>query len=232
MTTHASPARRRALIAAVAAPAALAALPAVLGAAPVIATDAVCLRPVQQPSGQGVSPPLNVTGTGFTPNSSITITRGARTFFATSDAAGNLATQLSVLDRLTLRPPASSPLDIVAADPVQGPSNSLRVRTAPLEFDASPRRARPSQQVRFRFSGFEPDRIIYAHYRFAGRVRANVPMGRASNPCGLLTARRPQIPVRDAQVGLWRVQFDHSKAFSPRSAPRISATVTVFRTVS
>ena len=52
--TH-RPARRRrvALLAAVAAPAALAAIPAALSAAPTIATDAICLRPIVQPNGQG-----------------------------------------------------------------------------------------------------------------------------------------------------------------------------------
>ena len=52
--TH-RPARRRrvALLAAVAAPAALAAIPTALSAAPTIATDAVCLRPIVQPNGQG-----------------------------------------------------------------------------------------------------------------------------------------------------------------------------------
>jgi hypothetical protein len=229
--TH-RPARRRrvALLAAVAAPVALAAIPAALSAAPTIATDAICLRPIVQPNGQGLSPPLNISGTGFTPNSSITITRGARTFFAFSDASGNFFQQLSVLDRLTLTPPKSSPLDIVAADPVQGPSNALRVRTAPLEFEASPKRTRPSNTVTFKFSGFNPDQTVYAHYRFNGRVRANVRMGRASNPCGLLTARRDQIPVADANIGLWRIQFDHNKNFSPTATPRIRATVNVFRT--
>ena len=61
-------------------------------------------------------------------------------------------------------------------------------------------------------------------------MRANVKMGRASNLCGLLTARRDQIPVADANVGLWRLQFDHSKNFSPTATPRIRATVNVFRT--
>ena len=122
-----------------------------------------------------------------------------------------------MLDRLTLTPPKSSPLDIVAADPVQGPSNALRVRTAPLEFDASPKRTRPSNTFTFEFSGFNPDQIVYAHYpNFNGRVRANVRMGRASNPCGLLTAGHDQIPVADANVGLWRLQFGLARTSRPR----------------
>lgn len=222
--------RHRAWLVALAAPAALAAAPAALSGAPTIATDAICLKPQAQPTGPLLAPPLNVSGTGFTPNQSITITRGARQFPAVSDAAGNFFAQLSVLDLLSSEAPISRPVPITAADPVLGPSNALRIRTVPLEFSATPKRARPSQKVTFRLSGFNPDQVIYAHYRFKGRLRATVRMGRASNPCGLLTVRKQQIPVRDPQIGLWEIQFDHSKAFAPRAAPRFRATVNVFRT--
>jgi hypothetical protein len=225
-----SPARRCALLAAVAAPVVLAAVPAALSAAPAIATDAICLRPSQKPNGDAVSPPLTIVGSGFTPGQVVPIQRGARTFYTVAEDTGVFTALVSVLDRLQLTPPKSSPLDIVATDPLLGPSNALRVRTAPLEFAATPKRTRPSNNVTFRFSGFEPDRAIYAHYRFRGRVRANVRMGRASNPCGLLTARRDQIPVSDPEIGLWRIQFDHRATFSPRATPRIGATVNVFPT--
>ncbi len=152
------PARRRALLAAVAAPVALAALPAALSAAPVITTDAICLRPSQKPNGDAVSPPLTIVGSGFTPGQVVPIQRGARTFYTVAEDTGGFTALLSVLDRLNLTPPKSSPLDLVATDPSLGPSNALRVRTAPLEFDATPKRTRPSNTVTFRFSGFEPDR--------------------------------------------------------------------------
>ena len=84
----------------------------------------------------------------------------------------------------------------------------------------------------FRFSGFEPGRAIFAHYRFDGRVRANVKMGRASNPCGLLTARRDQIPVRDPEIGLWRIPPVRPKGdvLAAGDAAHPGATVNVFPT--
>ena len=120
----------------------------------------------------------------------------------------------------------------MASDPALGPSNALRVKAAPLSFSATPKRTKPSNTVTFRFSGFTPDQPIYAHYRFRGHLRATVRMGLASNPCGLLTARRHQIPVRDPQVGLWRIQFSQREAFKATSVPRIDATVNVFNTSS
>lgn len=228
--TRPSPHRRRALRAALAAPAALAAVPAALSAAPVIATETVCLRPSQQPDGTRVSPPLRMTGAGFTPGRVVPLQLGAQTYYTVVEDAGTFEVEIDLRARLSRPRPASSPLPIVATDPALGPSNALRIRTAPLQFDATPKRTRPSNTVTFRFSGFEPGRAVYGHYRYAGRVRANVRMGRATRPCGLLTARRDQIPVRDPEVGLWTVQFDQRRSFSPRATPRVSGTVTVSRT--
>ena len=219
--------RRGPLLAALAAPLALAAAP--LGAAPVIATDAICLRPGQEATGGLVSPPLTITGSGFTPGARVTVTRGLRSFFTTAAPDGTLAYTMSVLDLLNERVPRSAPLDVAALDPVQGPSNAVRVRAAPLAFTATPKQTRPSATVTFRFSGFAPGGPIYAHYRFGGKLRATVMMGRARTPCGLLTAKRDQVPVRDANIGLWKVQFSQSRAFRARTVPRIDATVNVFR---
>jgi hypothetical protein len=227
------PSRRRGpFLAALAAPLALAAVPAALSAAPVIATDATCLRPGQEATGGLISPPLNVTGSGFSPNAAVRITRGASSRLAFVGADGTFAEQVSVLDRLTARAPRAAPLDVVAVDPILGASNTLRIWTAPLAFAATPKQTRPSATVTFRFSGFAPDGPIYAHYRFGGKLRATVSMGRASDPCGLLTAKRDQIPVRDANIGRWKVQFSQSKTFRARTVPRIDATVNVFRSTA
>lgn len=232
-------ARRAALVAALAAPAVLVA-PALAVAVPVIAADAICVRPTQDAAGQLVSPPLTITGSGFGPGARVELRRGSRTFFGTAGADGVLSAQLSVLDLLTARSaPGSTPFTVVANDlggisgtpPAQGVSNEVRLRAAPLAFAASPTRAKPSARVTFRLSGFAPDRIVYAHYRYNGKVRANVPFGRASNPCGLLTTTRRQIPASNPQTGVWRVQFDHNRAFSPKVSPRIAASINVYRTL-
>ena len=137
-----------------------------------------------------------MTGSGFSANSLISLTRGAQSVTTYSDAVGALGYSFSVFDLLSARTPKATPLDVVASDPLLGPSNALRVKAAPLAFSATPKRTKPSNTVTFRFSGFTPDLPIYAHYRFSGKLRATVRMGLASNPCGLLTARRDQIPVR------------------------------------
>ncbi len=234
--THRST-RRRGALALLVAPAALAAVPALASATPVIAADAICIRPVQSTSGGLTAPPLAVTGSGFGPGAQVTLRRGARSLSGVAGADGTISARLSVFDLLTGTAPRSTPFTVVAEDaggpggnpPAQGVSNTINLRAAPLAFSATPRRARPSAKVTFRLSGFAPDRPIYAHYRYRGKVRANVALGRASNPCGLLTVKRRQIPVANAQTGLWRVQFDQSRTFSARSTPRLSASITVYK---
>jgi hypothetical protein len=224
---HRTTVRGAALAAALAAAAALSAA-GVASAAPVIATDAICLRPSQAPGGLKTAPRLNVVGSAFSPRTPIVLTRGTESVTFYSDATGALAYSFSVFDLLSGTAPKATPLDVIASDPLLGPSNALRVKAAPLAFSATPKRTKPSSTVTFRFSGFTPDRPIYAHYRFKGRLRATVRMGVASNPCGLLTARRDQIPVRNPQVGLWRVQFSQTRPFAARATPRIDATVNVY----
>jgi hypothetical protein len=237
MSTAPPPSRAR-LALAVCAPLLLAAVPATLSAAPVISANAVCVRPGQLPNGQLVPPPFTVSGSGFGPGAGVELVRGARRDLGTANPDGTFSGSPYLIDLIQGGDPVSTPFTIVANDtggiggnpPPQGLSNELRLRAAPLAFSASPERARPSARITFRFSGFTPDTPIWAHYRYKGSVRANVRLGLASNPCGLLTVRRKQIPVSNAGIGLWSVQFDHNPKFSPRATPRRNATITVYRT--
>ncbi len=220
--------RRRTLLAAAAAlPAALLAGPALAAAAPTIVTDATCLRPRQLPGGVVYAPFLNLEGAGFTPGAAVVIDRAGKRFTTIPEPTQFWAAQLEVGDLVIRHVPRLRTIAVTATDPVLGQSNTLRILTAPLAFSARPRQARPSATVTFRFSGFVPGRPIYAHYLYRGKVRARTRMGVAAGPCGTLTARRDQIPVRDAQAGVWRIQFDQRRSFRARSYPRLEASVTV-----
>jgi hypothetical protein len=226
--------RPRTLAPCVAAAAACAA-PVLAGAAPVISVQAPCVRPGQLPSGRLVATPLLVRGVGFGAGAQVRIARGARSDVGVAGADGTLTAPLSALD-LETGPPRVTRVTVVAEDrgglggspPPLGPSNAVRVAAAPFTFTATPRRASPSQPVRLRFSGFTPGRMLWAHYRYGGRLRATVPLGRTSGPCGLLSVRRPQIPVAHPARGIWHVQFDHRRRFSPRSRPRLRGSVDVY----
>ncbi len=224
MKAHAPTLRRRWLLAAVAAPA-LAAIPTAAAAGATITADQVCAKPGQDPNGQLVNRPLVITGAGFTPGAIVPINYGGTPANALVGADGSFVTGLNILSRLDLDAPKSSPLDIVATDPAAG-AVATRVRTAPLAFSVTPRSGQPSVPKTYKFSGFTPDQPIYGHFRFNGKLRASVKLGRASNPCGLLTVRRA-FPVRNPNTGIWKVQYSQSKTFKAQSVPRLDAEVTI-----
>lgn len=206
----------------------VAALPVAAGAAPAISTDAVCLRPGQTADGQQISPALRIAGIGFTPGATVSVTRGQRALTGVAREDGAFSLDVSVIDLLASRLPTVRSLAVTAKDDVAGVSNTLRLKAAPLAFSATPARATPSSAVLFRFSGFTPGRTIHAHYVHGGRVRANARMAAAKAPCGTAAVRRVQIPLARPAVGTWTVQFDNSARYSPRSRPRLTATIEVY----
>jgi hypothetical protein len=100
------------------------------------------------------------------------------------------------------------------------PANTVSAtsRTTALSVNLKPRRARPSQRIRFKGSGFTGDAPVYAHYLYKGKVRKTVRMARNTSTCGGWRARRPQIPV-EAKTGRWTVQFDQSKRYRNPNDP-------------
>ena len=96
---------------------------------------------------------------------------------------------------------------------------SATALTTALGVDVEPRRARPSQRIRFEGSGFTGAKPVYAHYVYKNTLRKTVRMARKTTACGGWTAHRPQIPVRDAKAGTWIVQFDQSKRYRDARRP-------------
>jgi hypothetical protein len=88
---------------------------------------------------------------------------------------------------------------------------------------------KPTQLTRFSISGFPPKRIVYGHWVYKRRARADVAMGRVPAPCGVVTRRVRRIPAR-VHSGTWRIQFDTHRRYSARSKPRQILKLTVFRT--
>lgn len=206
---------------------ALAVVPVSASAVPVLNSDSDCLRPGQTADGQQIAPALRVAGSGFTPGATVSLTRGGQVITGVAAQDGTFGAELSVADLLSSGVPRPRVATVVARDDA-GAATAVRIKVAPLAFTASPARATPSSVVRFRFSGFTPGRVIHAHYVYAGRVRANVPMAQASAPCGIATVRRIQLPVDEPEVGSWTVQFDNRARYSPRARPRIVAAIGVY----
>lgn len=198
-------------------------------AAPIISTTDRCLVPTQRPNGQLIAPALVVQGAEFTPGGQVALRRGFREYTGPAEADGGVTARLSVVDLVASRIPRPRTVVVRAQDMTGGLlSNAVRVRVAPLAFSVSPERAKPHERVVFRFSGFRPGRRIHAHYILKGRVLGHQALAPAQTPCGVAAVRRPQFPRGIARAGVWRVQFDQSAKFSPRTRPRLIANIEVY----
>jgi hypothetical protein len=203
-----------ALIVALAAPAAARSAPTMAPLKPCYVTAKTDEGPQQEP--------MQITGAGFTPNASVTLTIDGQ---PVEDGTNLQADQNGNLPL----PPVPAPFVrrgsrefTVTLTEVNNPANtvSATAKSTALGVSVKPEEARPSDRIRFKGSGFTEDRPIYAHYRYKGEVRKTVRMARRPRECGGFEVRRRQIPVRRPGLGLWKIQFDQSKEFvDPKATP-------------
>jgi hypothetical protein len=102
-------------------------------------------------------------------------------------------------------------------------------RVTALAMRLKPKNARPSSRVRFIGRGFTDGPMVYGHYVRKGKLRKTVKLGAPQGPCGRVSVRRKQIPIRHAANGRWTLQVDNQP---PYSADPASVLVRIFITVS
>jgi hypothetical protein len=84
-----------------------------------------------------------------------------------------------------------------------------------LDVRVTPGNARPSRRVRFRGRGFTGDApAVYAHYVRKGKLRKTVSLGTPQAPCGRVSVKRRQIPIKRPAVGRWTLQVDNQPFYS------------------
>ena len=114
---------------------------------------------------------------------------------------------------------------------VEQPSNtaSTSSRVTALALRLKPRRAAPSRRVRFIGRGFTDGPEVFAHYVRKGKLRKTVSLGAPQGPCGRVSVKRRQIPLKRPALGRWRLQVDNQPAYSPEPPSvfmRLTITVT------
>jgi hypothetical protein len=169
-----------------------------------------------------------VTGTGFKPNSQLTLSGDGASQNATADASGNFQAPVQV----PLNPSSDAkPASIVtytlnvqdAADATQNTSAKYQVTNFAVDRGQS---ASPRSRRTWRFAGFEPGIPIYAHFLYKGKAQANYRMGVPKGPCGTLSRKAPGIIASRLRTGTWTIQVDQSKTYNKTRVPAV-----VFRTV-
>jgi hypothetical protein len=177
------------------------------------------------------SEPVQVAGSGFTPNSRVTLTIDGAT--AATDVAvdggGNLA-GATVPAPLQERGQRAFTLTATEQDDASVTASASSLVTA-VRVTARPRVARPTQRIRLAGRGFTQSGPVWGHYYQGRRLRRTVRLAaHPAGPCGTFAVRRRQFPFFPSR-GLWLLQVDQQRRWEP-SPPtgwftlRISVQVT------
>jgi hypothetical protein len=198
---------QRAVISILAMAALLAVAPAATAAT--LATDTRCYQETQD---------VVVSGTGFAPMGTVSITReGAPFGTATADASGNFQAKFAAAE--LGRDQRESVTSLTATDAALNMA-STRYRTTKVYADFDPDSGDPKTlTVRFSVNGFGLLRrhaSVYLHYISpGGKVRRDVRLGTALGTCGVIrkTRERHLFPF-PAERGRWILQFDTNKKYT------------------
>jgi hypothetical protein len=175
----------------------------------------------KNPQGEGVV----IRAAGFTANSTVDLTVNG------APLDGSTGLQVGETGQLTLDPfPApfvrrgSEDFTVTLVE-AGNPANTVAAtaKSTRLTVNVKPKRARPSQRIRFSGRGFTDAKSVFAHYTYRGKQVRRVRMTRETGECGTWSVRRPQFPMDDPEQGRWVIQFDQSKRYVNGNSGRLQS---------
>ena len=161
-------------------------------------------------------------GSGYTPRGNVQINSDGRVVgTATADAAGAFAGQLR------LGVPSGERLKTYSGVDTSNTANSasLQLRVSRLKVTVTPEQGWPGRVLRVGARGFTTGRTLYAHVVRGSRQR-NVRIGRLNGACRKLIAHK-RLFTSDTRAGIYLVQFDTRRRYSPKTAVKYRFTVPV-----
>jgi hypothetical protein len=169
---------------------------------------------------------LDMTGSGFTPNGSVTVSfPGTILGEALTDATGAFA------GTLTLRKDNGRERRTYTATDSVDPALTASTEILISEVDVvlKPRNGAPGRPLRIDADGFTTGRRLWAHVNPPGRGRVrNLKIGRLKGACHSLLVKRALLP-RNAKVGLYVVQFDTFRRYRSKRPAKVGYTIRVQR---
>jgi hypothetical protein len=95
-----------------------------------------------------------------------------------------------------------------------------------------PQQARTGSRVRFKGRGFTAPGSVYAHYIYKGVSHKTVRLAAPKGACGAFSRKIRQFPFRGRpKVGLWTIQFDQQRHYSPTAPVFVRLPIRVSRTI-
>jgi hypothetical protein len=177
------------------------ALPSVAAAGTVqLSPPASCLRPGLE---------YQLSGSGFTPDKSISFSGEGIGFSIETDGTGAWAPSTSndfrvpEYDSLTPKTVTLSVTD--PGDPALNTTFSY----ATVAFGSNlPVKGKPNQFVTWQFAGFI-NAPIYGHYLYNRKEKRTVAFGAGEGPCGTLSKRAMRFPIKKPKnFGTWEIRID------------------------
>jgi hypothetical protein len=101
-----------------------------------------------------------------------------------------------------------------------------------LSVQQLPQQARTGARVRFKGRGFTAPGAVYAHYVYKGMSHKTVRIAQPKGACGAFSRKIRQFPFRSRpKVGLWTIQFDQQRHYSPAAPVFVRLPIRVSRTI-
>jgi hypothetical protein len=206
-------------------PAAVAAIAVLAAAAPAAQAATLSASPVKRCYRNAEH--VTLTGTGFTPNGSVTVTRDGRAFplKPLTDPMGSFPADLKLAQATGQSSRTYTATD--NADPQV--TASMRLTVTAVDVKVRPDNGTPGRVLRIGARGFTEGRTLYAHVVRRGRLLRTLRIGRLRGSCGKLVARK-RLLARRTRLGDYRVQFDSRRAYRSRTDPKFTFSVVVSNT--
>ena len=176
--------------------------------------------------------PLTVTGSGFAPNESVSLTdkTGQVDTMTTANAAGQISVTTKSPAPILENPGQKK--DTITAEQFTDSGTykgTVTFLITEVALKAGTTHREPglralTERVPFSFSGFPVGKRIWAHYTYGGKLVASQSFGKPKGPCGLLKVRRRLFP-RTPHHRAYKVQIDLKKKYSKKSKPALHTEV-------
>lgn len=197
--------------------------------APVVASAAEVVVPECVRSISGAQT-LGVTGSGFTPNQTVTLQADGQSLgTAVADAAGAFTQALF--------PPAFSSanrnqqtFELTAVDAAGVAAAPVPLRVTRVMVDL-PDQARPRARVDYKVYGFLTGEPVYLQIRRGGKTRGTYKLGTAQGACGTVSKRMRYMPLARYSTGNYDYHFSHQRKYD-RDQVIYSFRIAIFRTFS
>jgi hypothetical protein len=197
-------------------------------AGPVLNPLKLCYVSVESAPGRFTTEAVNVSGYGFTPFGTVDISVDGEVALREIPVDGDGRLDVRQVNAPVERKGQRRFEISVYDDQSPYPAPTRHARVSALAVKVRPKRARPSQQVRFRGRGFTDRGAIFAHYLRHDELLRTVRLAPApSGVCGTFSAHRPQFPFRPRQ-GTYLVQIDQHRQFTD-DGPLVRLTIDVRR---